>query len=127
MEEIWKNLEPPFNGYKISNFGRIRNAKDKESKIFYRKDRGYVYPCVHINLRRKSGNYRIFHSLAQEVYKAFGKNYKDGVKIYHKDGNVMNCCIDNLFIAKGYTITPSTEQLSVFNSVLLSVFYIILG
>lgn len=116
MEEIWKNLEPPFNGYKISNFGRIKNAKNKESKVFYRKDRGYVYPFIHINLRRKSGNCRICHSLAQEVYKAFGENYKDGVKIYHKDGNVMNCCIDNLFIARGYTIVPSAEQLSVFNS-----------
>ncbi len=28
----------------------------------------------------------------------------------------MNCRIDNLFIARGYTIVPSAEQLSVFNS-----------
>lgn len=59
---------------------------------------------------------RKLSSLATAVYKAFGENYKDGVKVYHKDGDVWNCRIDNLFISTGYTVSPTVEQIEVFNS-----------
>lgn len=118
MEEIFKNLEPPFDGYKISNFGRIINPKGKECKpATSKKIKGqYEYPFCHINIRRKSGDARKMTSLAVEVYKAFGENYKDGMKVYHKDGDLWNCRIDNLFIASGYTMPPQREQIERFNS-----------
>ena len=118
MEEIFKNLEPPFDGYKISNFGRIINPRGKECKpTTSKKYNGqYAYPFCHINIRRKSGNARKYASLAGEVYKAFGENYKKGMRVYHKDGDVWNCRIDNLFIANGYIMPPNAEQIERFNS-----------
>ena len=118
MEEIFKNLEPPFDGYKISNFGRIINPRGKECKpTTAKKYNGqYAYPFCNINIRRKSGNARKHASLAVEVYKAFGENYKKGMRVYHKDGDVWNCRIDNLFISTGYNISPTAEQIEVFNS-----------
>ena len=117
MEEIFKNLDPPFDGYKISNFGRIISPKGKECKPTTKKYKGkYAYPFCNINIRRKSGNARKYASLAVEVYKAFGENYKKGLKVYHKDGDVWNCRIDNLFIPTGYTIPPNAEQIKRFNT-----------
>ena len=114
MEEIFKNLEPPFDGYKISNFGKIINPKGKECKPFKCRYKGYTYLKVQIIIRRKNLNARKCCSLATEVYKAFGVGYIKGCKIYHKDGDVFNCKIDNLFIAKGY-ITPHTnEQIEIY-------------
>lgn len=118
MEEIFKSLEPPFDGYKISNFGRIINPKGEQCKpIKSKKAHGkYEYPFIHINIRRKSGNARKMSSLATAVYKMFGENYQDGVRVYHKDGDLWNCRIDNLFIATGYTVPPNAEQIEWFNS-----------
>ena len=118
MEEVFKNLEPPFDGYKISNFGRIINPRGKECKPATAKTHNgkYAYPFCNISIRRKSGNAIKYSSLAVEVYKAFGENYKKGLKVYHKDGDVWNCRIDNLFIATGYTIPPNAEQIKRFNT-----------
>lgn len=116
MEEIFKNLEPPFDGYKISNFGRIINPRGKECKPAASKYKCYSYPKINIIIRKKDMFARKLSSLATAVYKAFGENYQDGVKVYHKDGDVWNCRIDNLFISTGYTISPTAEQIEVFNS-----------
>lgn len=113
MEEIWKSFEPPFDGYKISNFGRLLNPKGKELKIAIRKDRGYYYPLVSITLYNGGAIICRKHaSLAQEVYKAFGEGYKDGAKVFAKDGDVFNCRIDNLTISKIYTEKPTAEQVA---------------
>ena len=114
MEEIWRTLAAPFDGYKISNFGRLKNPKNKDCKIALKKDREYQYPYVHINLRRKSGNARLWRSLAQIVYEAFGENYTNGVTVFHKDNNVFNCRIDNLYIPRCYTVKPTQGQIDAY-------------
>ena len=114
MEEIWKNLAAPFNGYKVSNFGRLKNPKNRDCKIALKRDRKYRYPYIHINLRRKSGNIRLFRSLAQVVYEMFGENYQNGVTVFHKDNDVFNCRIDNLYIPRCYVVKPTQEQINIY-------------
>ena len=114
MEETWKNLAPPFAEYKISNFGRLKNAKNKDCKIALKKDRQYQYPYVNINIRRKSGNARLFRPLAQVVYEAFGENYTKRATVYHKDNNLFNCRLDNLYISRCYMVNPSQEQINIY-------------
>lgn len=114
MEEIFKNFEPPFDGYKISNYGRIFNPKGKEIFPSAKRMGKHIYCFVNINIRNKNMSARKHSSLAVEVYKAFGVGYIKGCKIYHKDGDVFNCKIDNLFIAKGYIIPPTNEQIEIY-------------
>ena len=118
MEEEWKKLKPPFDDYQISNFGRIKNRHGKEIKPYAHKSIDeYVYPMVHINIRRKDGNARMLSSLAGEVYKAFGDgNCPDRMKVFHRDGDKWNCRIDNLFISKGLTTPPTKEQVEIYES-----------
>lgn len=118
MEERWKKLKPPFDDYQISNFGRIKNKHGKEIKpCMHKSVDKYVYPMVHINIRRKDGNARMLSSLAGEVYKAFGDgNCPDKLIVYHRDGDKLNCRIDNLFIAKGLTTPPTKEQVEIYES-----------
>ena len=118
MEELWKNLKPPFDDYSISNFGHIRNKRGKEIKPCAHKSTDeYVYPMVHINIRRKDGNARMLSSLAGEVYKAFGDgNCPDRMKVFHRDGDKWNCRIDNLFISTGLTTPPTKEQVEIYES-----------
>lgn len=119
MEEQWKSFEPPFDDYLISNFGRIKNKKGKEIKAYKQCDRGYEYAKVAINIRRKGLSARKNTSLAVEVYKAFGEKYVNGAMIYHKDGDIWNCRIDNLFISKGYVEPPTREQVEKYENEVL--------
>ena len=115
-EEVFKSLEHPFDGYKISNFGRILSPKGKECKPYIKVEKKngktYTYPYLHINIRRKNIQARLLRSLADAVYEAFCGKYVKGAIVYHKDGNHMNCRIDNLFISTGYTQAPTEEQIS---------------
>lgn len=121
MEELWKNLKPPFDDYSISNFGHIRNKRGKEIKPYAhqssKNNADYVYPMVHINIRRKGQKMRMLSSLSGEVYKAFGDgDCPDGIVVYHRDGDKWNCRIDNLFVAKAYTTPPTQEQVEIYES-----------
>lgn len=118
MEEIFKNFEPPFDGYKISNMGRVLNPKGKEQKIEIvtqiKNGVTYKYPYVNINIRKKNSPARKRTLLAHEVYRLFGDGFKDRAKVYYKDGNAMNCRIDNLFISSGYLVKPTDEQIEIY-------------
>lgn len=118
MEEIFKNFEPPFDGYKISNMGRVLNPKGKERKIEIvtqiKNGVTYKYPYVSINIRKKNSPARKRTLLAHEVYRLFGDGFKGRAKVYYKDGNAMNCRIDNLFISNGYLVKPTDEQIEIY-------------
>lgn len=107
MEEIFKNFEPPFERYRISNYGRVISPRGKELSSYMGKNHGCEYRVIIINTAKK----RKIFCIANEVYKAFGQGYKKGVNVFYKDGDHSNCRIDNLFISNGYLVKPSDEQI----------------
>ena len=112
MEE-WKTFPPPFDGYKISNDGRIISPKGIELKPYAQKVGGgqkYTRIVCTLKIEKKGTYIRKMAGVATEVYRYFGKGYSDGVHVYHKDGDIMNNRIDNLTICRGYTEKPSAEQ-----------------
>lgn len=115
MEEIFKALEPPFESYKVSNYGRILNRNKKEIKPDLGQYKNTIYPKVNINIRRNGrSQYRKVESLAVAVYRLFGEGYSPRAIVYHRDGNHMNCRIDNLYIASGYTVPPNENQIQTY-------------
>lgn len=88
MKEIWKNIMD-FNGYQVSNLGRIRSLKTY--KVLKQKtNKGYKSSCLF-----KCGKiyYRYTHRLVAE---AFIPNPKNLPCINHKDENPSNNCVNNL-------------------------------
>ena len=112
MTEEWKNFSPPFEGYKISNYGRIISPRGKELKPYVQKCGNYYAVVCTLKIQRKNQYIRKIANVGVEVYRFFGKGYINGAKVVHKDGNKLNNCIDNLSICKGYTETPTEEQLA---------------
>lgn len=115
MNEQWHNFAPPWDGYKISNYGRIISPKGKELKPHAqraRRGKNYFAVICSLKIERKGFYLRKIANVAVEVYRHFGKGYRNGVKVYHKDGDKFNNRIDNLFISKGYTTEPTAEQLA---------------
>lgn len=88
MKEIWKNIMD-FNGYQVSNLGRIRSFKTY--KVLKQKTyKGYKSLCLY-----KYGKkyYRAVHRLVAE---AFISNPKNLPCVNHKDENPSNNCVNNL-------------------------------
>lgn len=88
MKEIWKNIMD-FNGYQVSNLGRIRSLKTY--KVLKQKtNKGYKSLCLY-----KCGKTynRYVHRLVAE---AFIPNSKNLPCINHKDENPSNNCVNNL-------------------------------
>lgn len=94
MKEVWKDIEGYEGLYQVSNFGRIKSlTKNKFLKPKLRKGR-----CI--AMLYKNFKYVDF-PLNRLVAKTFIKkdlNEKDYVM--RKDGNIMNCRSDNLFIVQ---------------------------
>lgn len=121
MIEEWKNFEPPFDGYKISNFGRVVSAFGRELKPYKANDRGYTEYRVSLAIKR--GGVYIHRKIIRihlEVFKRFGSGYVEGARIYHIDGNKLNNRIDNLTMCRGYTVAPNEIQLKRYQSDIIS-------
>lgn len=109
MKEEWQKFEPPFDGYRISNYGRIINSRGREMKPYCQWYRGYHEIVALLTKQKDKCRQRKIANIGVEVYKRWGKGYRDGVKVRHKDGNKYNNRIDNLEISEGYTKTASPE------------------
>ena len=109
MKEEWQKFEPPFDGYRISNYGRIINSRGWEIKPYCQWYRGWYTVVAVLTKQKDKWRQRKIANIGVEVYKRWGKGYRDGVKVRHKDGNKYNNSIDNLEISEGYTKTASPE------------------
>lgn len=91
--EEWKE----FNGYKVSNFGRVINPNNKDVGYTY-KTSDNTFKKVNIKINGKNKMFQV----STLVYFLFGNDpdFKIGERIYHKDGNRLNNYIGNLISAK---------------------------
>ena len=100
-DEIWKPVHG-FNGYEVSNFGRVRSWRDYQGNDFGRKKpiilrqrfalkRG-GYPFVQIVKNRKYYT-KIVHKL---VLNAFVGYREEGYECRHLDGNPRNNNLSNI-------------------------------
>ena len=88
MEEIWKNI-PKFNGYKISNCGRVKNTNNKILKPF---DNGNGYKQVHL-MKNGKRYVKYVHRLVAECFIANPNNLP---QVNHINFNKSNNQVDNL-------------------------------
>lgn len=88
--EEWKPIKG-FDGYHISNFGRIWSDKQKKRFLKAHKDGcGYVWVRLYINAKQYS---KLVHRLVAEAFIENPKGYKE---INHKDEDKGNNHADNL-------------------------------
>ena len=106
MDEIFTRLDLPYNKYEISNYGRIRRNNHFLTLIKRNDDNYYMSLLV------KGKKYNVHPNVL--CYKYFGKDYVDGAKVYHKDGDKTNNHIDNLYICMCHTNKPTQEQIDIY-------------
>lgn len=102
-----------WNGYLVSNRGRVLNKKFKELKGYIANKGGYFYRCIVFHINGK----RVGKQLNQLVWECFSENYRSdlNVKLIHIDGNLDNCDMDNLKVARAYTEERTAEQIKIYN------------
>lgn len=119
MEEIWKDIKGFEGRYQISNMGRVK----KLSVLYYRKYKkgpvlvhkhpeSIVVPEIKAKSRvrlvnTKTGIDRIF-DICYLVAFHFIDDYREGMEIRYKDGNIMNNTVDNLILS--FPMTIPNEQ-----------------
>ena len=89
MKEIWKNIMG-FNGYQVSNFGRVRSFKTY--KILKQATNNKGYKSLGLCKKGKMSTFLV-HRLVAE---AFIPNPDKLPCINHKDENPSNNCVSNL-------------------------------
>ena len=87
MEEIWRDI-PNYDGYQVSNLGRVKSKKTILKPQTTKK--GYLYVCLYKN--KKAKHYYIHRLVAQ----AFIPNVENLPCINHKNENNKNNCVNNL-------------------------------
>ena len=103
MNEIWKDIEGYKGFYQVSNFGRVmgldRNVQRKDGKVFFVKGRilipfaGKTSPYLNVQLCYCGLNKKfLVHILVAKTF----LEYKKGLEVNHKDGNVLNNDVENL-------------------------------
>ena len=88
MEE-WRDIEG-FDGYQVSNEGRVRNCKRNTILKPLSDGRGYLQ--IHLWKNGKSTNKRIHRLVAQ----AFLENPQNLPEVNHKDENKSSNIVENL-------------------------------
>ena len=94
MEEKWKTISQD-ERYEVSNFGRVRNKKSGRI-LACNPTKSHRHPQVFL-----AGNEwgRLQLTVSQLVWHEFNmKPYKYGEKIGHKDGNIFNNRLENLYL-----------------------------
>lgn len=98
MTEKWKAVPGTEGRYSISNFGRVRSYAGRKPRILkthaanQRGDYAF-FPCVN--------NKRQIRYVAKAVVRAFlGVEPSKTVRIKHKDGDLSNNHVDNLFVVE---------------------------
>lgn len=104
MEEKILDLKD-YEGYKVSNFGYVLNPDG--SKKYCEKHNGHY----RVKIGQKNA------TLSRLVYEAFCRPLGDGKheRIIHKDGNPLNCRLDNLEVEIRSTGEESKEKARQYN------------
>ena len=91
MIEEWKDVKG-FNGYQISNKGRVRSFKRNflHYLTLYKDKDGY---CIAVLSKEKKAFHKKVHRLVAE---AFLDNYSKDLQVNHKDENKENNNVSNL-------------------------------
>lgn len=98
-EEIWKDIKGFENKYQISNLGRIKSLNfnnTNKKKIMIpklKKNNGLLEIILNKNNKH---NYRMVARLVIEAFTDIQLKRND--IIMYKDGNKLNCNLDNLYI-----------------------------
>jgi len=89
-DEEWKDIPSEIirgtQGYKISNYGRVKNHKGRITEGAKNHESGYLWACIYPN------SY-LLHRL---VAKVFIPNPEKREQVNHIDGNKQNACVNNL-------------------------------
>ena len=97
MNEIWKDIEGYEGFYKISNFGRVKSLKRKDTKGRTVRER-ILKPCIvdgYYSVTLYKDIRKIF-KIHRLIAMAFIPNIENKPFINHIDGNKKNNSIDNL-------------------------------
>lgn len=106
MEEIWKDIEG-YEGYQVSNLGRVRSFKHKNVRILSTKNRG-GYRQVQL-CKDSTKKLCYVHRLVAE---AFIPNPDDLPQVNHKDENKANNFVNNLeWCTAKYNLSYGTGRL----------------
>lgn len=89
--EIWKPI-PDYDGYQVSNFGRVKSFK--QGKIIILKPALAIVGYLFVGLFKKKKKKKI--RIHQLVACAFIPNPENKPEVNHRDGNKFNNCVDNL-------------------------------
>ena len=110
MKEEFKNLMiEHFTDYKISNYGYIVNRYNKIISPRISKN------GVMIDIKKRRGKEviaRFTANLDRLVYKYFIGNIDDITRVFHKDNDITNNRVDNLYIKR---TEPSQCSIDMFN------------
>lgn len=93
-KEQWKTITHDIR-YEISNFGRVRNKKSGHI-LSCKPTKSHRHPQVFL-----AGNFmgRLQLTVSQLVWHEFNNQpYLYGKKIGHKDGNILNNHVENLYL-----------------------------
>lgn len=92
MVEEWKYIDCK-KKYLVSNTGKVKSLYRNRILIPYvNKKMKVAYVCIALNGNRGS------KAIKQLVAENFMKNYDNKMVVDHKDGDITNCSLDNLYL-----------------------------
>ena len=114
MEEIWKDVKGFEGRYQVSNLGRVKSLPTSYYRDYPHKKNvlvGYwpekIQTIEHtgkVRLRTINSDIDNRFDVGHLVAQSFIEEYKEGMEVRHKDGNIMNSHVDNLYICIPETI-----------------------
>ena len=124
MEEIWKPIDK-YEGYEVSNLGRIKSYKvDKVNGIImkpYKDTKGYLQ--IDISLDGRKRNNRVHLLVHRLVATAFIPNINNLPQVNHKDENKENNRVENLeWCTNEYNINYGTHNERVANAIRIDIY-----
>lgn len=112
--EVWKDVKGFEGRYQVSNMGRVKRLSSSYYRDYTRKKNVLVcyypekiLPIEHtgkVRLNTIKGKKDKRYDVGHIVAKQFIEDYKEGMDVIHKDGNILNNHIDNLYICMPETI-----------------------
>lgn len=95
LDELWVIL-PQWPNYAVSNYGRVVNTTtDKELQPYADKRTGHLRVALYNNGARQDVQ------INRLVAECFFVDYRDGVEVYHENGNKSDNGVLNLTLGRG--------------------------